>query len=83
MRTWASHNGCDPAPVEEQVGTEVRRRTWKRCDADTVLYVIDGGGHAWPGKPVPQFEASFGRATTEIDASTLIFDFFFDQEGRS
>jgi poly(3-hydroxybutyrate) depolymerase len=39
--------------------------------------VIDGGGHAWPGKPVPQFEASFGHATTQIDASTLIFKFLF------
>lgn len=79
MRTWASHNRCDPAPTEEQVSPEVRRRTWKHCDADTVLYVIDGGGHAWPGKPVPQFEAAFGPATTQIDASSLIFEFFFEQ----
>lgn len=71
MRTWASHNGCDPAPVEEQLSPEVRRRTWKHCDADTVLYAIDGGGHAWPGKPVPQFEAAFGPATTQIE-------FFFE-----
>ena len=78
MERWASHNGCGPDPVEERVAPEVRRRTWKRCRADTVLYMIDGGGHAWPGKPVPQFEESFGHATAQIDASTLIFEFFFD-----
>jgi polyhydroxybutyrate depolymerase len=83
MRTWASHNRCDPTPVEEQVAPEVRRRTWSHCDADTVLYVIDGGGHAWPGKPVPQFEAAFGRATTQIDATTLMFQFFFEQARSS
>ncbi|MGH9031138.1 MAG: alpha/beta hydrolase family esterase [Acidimicrobiia bacterium] len=78
MRTWASHNGCRHQPVEERVAPEVRRRRWTRCEADTVLYVVDGGGHAWPGKPVPQFEASFGHATTQIDATTLIFQFFFE-----
>jgi len=78
MRRWAEHNGCAPDYVEEQVSPEVRRRTWSDCDAATVLYIVDGGGHAWPGKPVPQFEPMFGHATTEIDASSLIFSFFFD-----
>ena len=76
MRNWAAHNGCDRRPVEERVAPEVRRRTWKHCKAETVLYILDGGGHAWPGKPVPQFEASFGHATTQIDASALSFAFF-------
>jgi polyhydroxybutyrate depolymerase len=82
MQNWASHNGCDPMPIEERVASEVRRRTWRHCKAETILYVVDGGGHAWPGKPVPQFEAAFGRATTEIDATTLIFEFFFDDSQR-
>ena len=79
MQTWATHNGCDPTPVDVRVAPEVRRRTWQHCKADTVLYIIDGGGHAWPGKPVPAFEALFGHATTQIDASTLIFQFLFRQ----
>ena len=46
-----------PEPVEEeQVSPEVRRRTWRAARPTTVLYVVDGGGHAWPGKPVPGFE---------------------------
>jgi polyhydroxybutyrate depolymerase len=79
MAAWARHNGCDPDFVEERVSPEVRRRTWPNCDAETILYVVDGGGHTWPGKPVPGFEATFGHGTTDIDASTLIFDFFFGQ----
>jgi polyhydroxybutyrate depolymerase len=77
MHNWAAHNRCDPAPVEERVSPEVRRLTWRHCKADTILYVVDGGGHAWPGKPVPAFESTFGHGTTEIDASALIFEFLF------
>ena len=77
MQAWAAHNGCDREPAEDRVTPHLRHRVWRHCEADTELYVIDGGGHAWPGKPVPQFEASFGPGTTEIDATSLIFDFFF------
>ena len=78
MASWAAHNNCDPDALEERVSPEVRKRTWTGCDAATELYIVDGGGHAWPGKPVPQFEAVFGHGTTEIDATSLIFSFFFD-----
>jgi polyhydroxybutyrate depolymerase len=81
MRRWAEHNRCDPGYIEERVSPEVRKRTWPNCDAATVLYVVDDGGHAWPGKPQPAFEASFGHGTAEIDATALLFAFFFhDQE---
>ncbi len=80
MQRWAAHNGCDPQYVEQRVAAHVRRRTWRHCRASTVLYVVEGGGHSWPGKPVPQFETSFGPGTTEIDATDLMFRLFF---GRS
>lgn len=77
MKAWAKHNKCDPEPVEERISPEVRRRTWQHCEADTILYIVDNGGHAWPGKPQPSFEKSFGHGTKDIDASKLLFDFFF------
>lgn len=80
MRRWAQHNGCAAEPTEERISPEVRKRTWKNCKAATVLYIVDNGGHAWPGKPQPAFEAQFGHATTDIDASTLLFEFFFDHK---
>ncbi len=80
MQLWARHNGCSATAREERVAPDVRKRTWPDCDAATELYIIDGGGHMWPGKPVAGFEASFGRGTVGIDASTLIFSFFFDGE---
>lgn len=76
MANWAAHNGCDPEPTEERVAPSTRRIEWQGCEATTVLYVAEGAGHTWPGKPMPAFEASMGKGTTEIDASELIFEFF-------
>jgi len=52
MANWADHNGCDPEPTEERISPEVIRRTWVGCDAETVLYVVEGGGHNLPGQVV-------------------------------
>ena len=76
LADWAAHNGCDPEPVEERISPEVLRRTWEGCEAATVLYVVEGGGHTWPGLPVAGFEDQFGPTTTDIDATALMFDFF-------
>lgn len=76
MVGWADHNGCDPEPVEERVSPEVVRRAWDGCEAETVLYVVEGGGHTWPGRPFPSMEATFGPTTTDIDATQLMFELF-------
>jgi len=76
MSRWADHNGCDPEPVEERISAEARYRTWQNCDAPTELYIVDNGGHSWPGWPQPAFESQFGHGTTDIDATALMFDFF-------
>jgi polyhydroxybutyrate depolymerase len=70
---WAAQNGCDPDPTDERVGTEVIRRTWPGCDAPTVLYTVEGGGHTWPGSPI---ESDVGHTTQDIDASQIIWDVF-------
>jgi polyhydroxybutyrate depolymerase len=76
MRRWAVHNQCDPVPVEDQISAEVTRFTWQNCEAETVLYTVRGGGHTWPGNPVPGFEQMLGHTTTDIDATALMFELF-------
>lgn len=78
MRRWARHNGCASRYREERISPEVRKRSWPHCKAATVIYIVDNGGHAWPGKPQPAFEQTFGHGTTDIDATNLMFSFFFD-----
>jgi polyhydroxybutyrate depolymerase len=79
-KNWAKHNGCDPKYVEKRISPEVRKRTWQHCQAATEIYLVDNGGHAWPGKPQPAFEKSFGHGTTDIDATNLSWAFFFNHK---
>jgi polyhydroxybutyrate depolymerase len=80
MRAWAAHNGCNPTPTERRIKPHIRLRTWSGCTAPTELYIVDGGGHSWPGEPEPAFEATMGKGTTEINATDLIYQFFFRRQ---
>lgn len=80
MANWAEHNGCDPEPEVTEISPEVIRTTWAGCEADTVFFHIVGGGHTWPGRPVAGMEAVFGTTNMDIDATKLMFDFFFDHQ---
>jgi polyhydroxybutyrate depolymerase len=73
MQNWAEHNGCEGEPSEERVSNEVRKIFWDNCNAATQWYLIEGGGHTWPGGlPMKQL----GHTTIDISASDLIWDFF-------
>jgi len=69
------HNGCASSPKEEQVAEHVRLVSYQGCkDGATVaLYIIDGGGHTWPGAA---FDAPYGVTNREISATDLLWDFF-------
>ena len=72
---WAAHDHCRPAFVDTRLGSQVRRRTWSGCDGSSsvVFYMIDGGGHTWPGAiPV----ARLGLTTSQISATDTIWAFF-------
>jgi len=75
MARWAQHDACSPSFREDRLGTEVRRRTWSGCQGHgaAVLYIIDGGGHTWPGA-IPF--APLGLTTQQIRASDTIWAFF-------
>jgi polyhydroxybutyrate depolymerase len=77
MEDWAKHNGCQPRAKTVRISSQVQKRTWNGCKAATVLYIVDGGGHGWPGQPVPAMEKQFGPETTQIDATNLMMSFFF------
>ena len=75
---WAERNGCESEPTEEQVSGEVRLLAFP-CPpgADAELYVVDGGGHTWPGSAFDDNITSIvGHVTHEIDANELMWEFF-------
>jgi polyhydroxybutyrate depolymerase len=72
---WAAFDGCAKEFTDTPIGTDVRQRTWAGCQpgGEVVFYIVDGGGHTWPGSiPID----SLGKTTTQIDASATIWDFF-------
>jgi polyhydroxybutyrate depolymerase len=72
-QAWAEHNGCTGEPTDERLGTEVVHRSWTGCNASTDLYIVEGGGHTWPGAVAL---GGFGHTTDDIDASELIWEVF-------
>jgi len=75
MQQWADHDGC-AAPTESHPSPSITQRAWGGCTdgADVVFYVVDGGGHTWPGSAFDV--AALGATTKEIDASDTIWTFF-------
>lgn len=70
---WAEHNGCEGGPVTTMRDGDVTCVEWTRCEAETRLCTVDGGGHTWPGGlPVP----FLGKTTTHLDATEAMLDFF-------
>lgn len=76
---WGALEGCAEPPTEQQVSPSVRLQSYSRCDdGSTVqLYIVDGGGHTWPGSPsTAGTESPLGSNTSEIVATDLMWTFF-------
>lgn len=77
---WAVRNGCEAEPTEETVADDVDQLVFT-CPpgAETALYVVDGGGHTWPGS---DFDDSIvdivGYVTHSISANEVMWAFFQD-----
>jgi polyhydroxybutyrate depolymerase len=81
---WAELNGCNANPelthlpniIEDS--THVRVESNGRCKdgAEVLLYVIEGGGHTWPGGPQYFSERIIGKTTHNLVASEEIVEFF-------
>src|SRR5713226_8792916 len=74
---WARRNRCGPKPVESVVAPDVTRREYTQCaeDAAVLLYIVQGGGHTWPGGgPLPEWFV--GSDSRSIDATATMWAFF-------
>jgi len=81
---WRKLDGTSAQPAVENLpdqahdGTSVRREIYPggKQGTEVVVYVIEGGGHTWPGGP--QYLPAFliGKASHNLDATQTIWDFF-------
>jgi len=85
FRFWASHDLCKGEPLvvnepdrDPQDGTRVRLERLSDCSnkAEVTLVAVEGGGHTWPGGYQYLPEPFIGKTSKDIDANTLIWNFF-------
>ena len=82
VRFWAESNGCPEAPARATVprggddGLIVNRVAYGpgRDGSEVILYVIEGGGHTWPGRE--SMGPFFGKTALDLRANDLIWEFF-------
>jgi polyhydroxybutyrate depolymerase len=76
VRNWAENNGCKGS-ADEDVSEAVIHRTYE-CPpgADVEFYIVEGGGHSWPGSEFSKaIEQVVGPTTFDIDATELAWAF--------
>ena len=47
VEAWAETYSCDPEPIVEDLGSGVTRSGYQGCQADIVLYDVEGVGHGF------------------------------------
>jgi polyhydroxybutyrate depolymerase len=83
---WVKHNDCDRKPEvayepdnDPNDGTRVRRETYADCkkgnNIKVVLYVVEGGGHAWAGTR-GYVNPESGKVSLDISATEITWAFF-------
>jgi polyhydroxybutyrate depolymerase len=73
---WDEIDITDHFPTD---GTRVRLHVYRGCAAPLFQYVIEGGGHTWPGtKEYRRVREELGRASLDVSATFEIEDFFTD-----
>lgn len=75
---WAAANGCDEGPTETEITAEVTHDIWSCPEgAEVEFYTVIGGGHTWPGTPLPEPMATLlGYTTVDIDATAIAWEWF-------
>ncbi len=75
MDFWTKHNGCSPTP-ERETADAITTETYGDCRAGrgVTLYIVAGGGHAWPGGE--RGGPGGDLPTLELSATDAMWDFF-------
>jgi polyhydroxybutyrate depolymerase len=75
VKDWSRYNGCAPELQSQRIAPDVLLESYEGCrsGADVQLYVIEDGGHTWPGASEVRPN---GSTTQSIDATELMLQFF-------
>ncbi|MEL7087362.1 MAG: PHB depolymerase family esterase [Planctomycetota bacterium] len=89
LKFYADRNRCQGAKdalLPDRVqsdGVRVRKVTYTGCAAPLHAYIMDGGGHVWPGRRVPRIlKSMLGAGVFDLDGETVVEDFVTSLAGR-
>jgi polyhydroxybutyrate depolymerase len=83
LTIWATRNRCGGfrefalPDLDPEDGTRVTRRVYQDCAAPLTHFIVEGGGHTWPGRKDRWLLRQFlGRTSQDMDLSNEIESFF-------
>lgn len=84
IRKWLAIDGCRGQAARTEIPDDSRRETpipariWEECAAGAEVrsYVVEGGGHTWPGGKQYLPAAFIGKTARNMDASEAYWGFF-------
>lgn len=86
---FAARNGCgafEEIPLTDHYpddGTRVRLHAYRGCSAPLLQYLVQGGGHTWPGNHTYRWvEKALGPTSRDISATFEIETFFTELDDR-
>jgi polyhydroxybutyrate depolymerase len=81
VESWARFNGCDLNAGEQRVASDIVLVNYEGCRTGVrvQLYIVEGGGHNWPGAPAVEV---LGHTTQSINATELMWRFFSEHPRR-
>ena len=81
IEAWVKVNSCKTDADVTELPTprdsfKVTRKAYNsgKNGSEVILYVVEGGGHVWPGRPSPG--GFLGATTYNINANDLMWEFF-------
>lgn len=90
IEKFAELNHCSGEPKKENIpdqagdGTTLDVTTYRSCAEGSEVqgYVVNGGGHTWPGGVQYLPAALVGKTTGNIDGSSVIWEFLAKHDGQ-
>jgi polyhydroxybutyrate depolymerase len=87
IRSWVNFNHCPSEPADvKRVGRAIAKRYGPgEAGAEVVLWILEDGGHTWPGGQVlpAEVKAGVGHINHDISASELMWEFFKKHQRES
>jgi polyhydroxybutyrate depolymerase len=75
VAAWRAADGCGATEQGFASGDTTCERAACAAGTEVSFCTVRGGGHAWPGSHLDD-PSNLGRATQDVDASRMIYDFF-------